>query len=45
VVAAATCCDRLVASKPFDANDKLIGIYPTAGDGMVALLGQPTDAI
>jgi hypothetical protein len=30
--------------RAFDANDKQIGIYATAGDGVVALLGRATDA-
>jgi hypothetical protein len=27
-----------------DANDKLVGIYPTAGEGIIALLNAANDA-
>jgi hypothetical protein len=46
---ASDCCGHLLRSargfKAYDATEKLIGIYATAGEGLVALLGQPTDAI
>jgi hypothetical protein len=40
------CCGHLLRSargfRAFDANDKQIGIYATAGDGVVALLERAT---
>jgi hypothetical protein len=42
------CCGHLLRTargfRACDANDKLVGIYPTAGLGIIALLTAASDA-